>query len=99
MPPDGHTTVTLPNDLVDRFDDYADGIGADSRAAALRSLLGEERILAEDVVDEIITELAEAVEPEQGFIDDDTVARAVAAKIDYAELARMTADELEGRMR
>ena len=34
-----------------------------------------------------------------GSPDSDNLAREVAAKIDYAELATHTADELEGRMR
>jgi hypothetical protein len=59
----------------------------------------EGRVLSEDAVDEIIEELAERVEPEQGYIDDDTIARAVAAKIDYAELATVVANEVEGRLR
>jgi hypothetical protein len=60
---------------------------------------GEGRVLSEDAVDEIIEELAERVDPEQGYIDDDKIARAVAAKIDYAELGKAVADEVEGRMR
>ena len=57
------------------------------------------RILPEDAVKELIEEFAVAVEPEQGMVDDSDLAREVAAKIDYAELATRTADELEGRLR
>lgn len=60
---------------------------------------GDGPILSDDAVQELVTELAEHVEPEQGYIDDDKLARAVAAKIDYAELATKVAEELEGRMR
>lgn len=59
----------------------------------------EGRILTENEVDEVITEISERVEPEQGYIDDDKIARAVAAKIDYAQLANAVAGEVEGRMR
>jgi len=103
------TTISVSDETKARFDDLRPA-GAASNDEFLSALLehyedgvapeyADGRVLSEDAVDEIITELAEAVEPEQGYIDDDTVARAVAAKIDYAELARMTADELEGRMR
>jgi len=59
----------------------------------------EGRVLTDDEVDEVITEIAERVEPEQGYVDDDKLARAVAAQIDYAQLANAVADEVEGRMR
>lgn len=99
MPPEGHTSVTLPDGLVAELDKYAAGIGTDSRATALRTLLDDGRVLTEDAIDELVVELAERVEPEQGYIDDDKLARAVAAKIDYAELGKAVADEVEGRMR
>lgn len=99
MPPEGHTSVTLPDELVAELDRYAAGVGAGSRATALRMLLDDGRILSEDAVDEIVLEIAERVEPEQGYIDDDKIARAVASKIDYAQLANAVADEVEGRMR
>jgi len=103
------TTISVSDETKARFDDLRPA-GAASNDEFLSALLehyedgvapeyADGRVLSEDAVDEIIEELAAAVEPEQGYIDDDTVARAVAAKIDYAELARMTADELEERMR
>jgi len=103
------TTISVSDETKAQFDDLRPA-GAASNDEFLSALLehyedgvapeyAEGRVLSPEAVDEIIEELAEAVEPEQGYIDDDTVARAVAAKIDYAELARMTADELEGRMR
>ena len=59
----------------------------------------EGRVLSADAVDEIIEEVAERVEPEQGYIDDDKIARAVAAKIDYAELGTVVAKEVQERLR
>lgn len=38
MPPEGYTTVTLPDELVAQLDDHANAIGALSRADAVRSL-------------------------------------------------------------
>lgn len=59
----------------------------------------EGRVLSENAIAELVEEFGHAVEPEQGMVDDSKMAREVAAHIDYAELAKRTADELEGRMR
>lgn len=41
MPPDGHTTVTLPDELVDELDSMAQALGASSRADAIEMLLSD----------------------------------------------------------
>ena len=43
MPPEGHTSVTLPNDLVERIDQ----LGAASRATAIRRALNDLEALRE----------------------------------------------------
>jgi len=55
--------------------------------------------LPDDMAQEIINAIAVEIESESGFVDDDAIARQVASRIDYSELANAVADELEGRMR
>jgi len=103
------TTISVSKVTKAKFDDLRPE-GAASADEFLSALIdyyetgdapqyAEGRVLTDDAVEEVITELAEAVEPEQGYIDDDKIARAVAAQIDYAELSTKVADELEARMR
>ena len=114
MPQDGYGSVSAPEDKIEQASDYKpDGAtwgevlvaGAERLNENLASDMAaseadaDGHVLSDDVVDEIVTELAERVEPEQGYIDDDKIARAVAAKIDYAQLANAVAGEVEGRMR
>lgn len=55
--------------------------------------------LDDDAVRDLMEEIAVAAEPERGMVDDTELAREVARQVDYAELAKQVADELEGRMR
>ena len=103
------TTISVTKTTKAKFDDLRPA-GAASADEFLATLINyyetgdapqyaEGRILTDDEVDEVIEELAERVGPERGHVDDDQIARAVAAKIDYAQLANAVADEVEGRMR
>ena len=56
-------------------------------------------VVSEEGAHELMEEIATLVEPEQGMVDDEQLAREVARQVDYAELANQVADELEGRMR
>jgi hypothetical protein len=54
--------------------------------------------LSDEDIQEIINAVAAKADGE-GRVDSDKLAREVARKLDYAELAKSVADELEGRMR
>lgn len=94
-------TIKIPRDDGERHNERRKDLGLtwaeyiDGEAP----FAGEGRILSDDEVAELVEEFAVAVEPEQGMVDDSKMAREVAAKIDYVELAGKVADELEGRMR
>jgi len=70
MPPDGHTSVTLPDELVEQLDDYAKATGAQSRADAVDALLEDAQLVVSSyvveidgsVVSEIANETANEVE-------------------------------------
>lgn len=67
MPPDGHTSVTLPNELVAQLDEHAQAIGARSRADALASLFDgyDSRVSArvEEIDAAVIDDLAATLGP------------------------------------
>jgi hypothetical protein len=69
MPPDGYDTVTLPVELIDSLDDYADRSDVTSRADAVRLLLADGRVshgadpdaIADAVADRVTTPNADDI--------------------------------------
>lgn len=96
MPPNGYGSITLPNEVLDRIDEYADTHGYSSRSDAITNALDESpEVATKEDMARIMDSLESRGDTQTGSCDVDSreIASSVANDL-LAQLPNRIAEEL-----